>query len=352
MRHWIVLLLLACTALAGCTEGNDSDSLSGEPDDAPVDDAPEAPAPPENLAPIARILVNGAEVTDALEVEGSTEFAFDGSTSTDPEGAPLSYDWAVDGVAAGDAASFVRTLAVGDHIISLTVTDAEGLEDAARVDIRVMAPPPPPPPIVYLFDDAENPLAWHTTNSPYVSTYPIPSGVPDHLTAEAAPHLNEWHTTTSQAASGDASWTMVREAPSPVPEGTWQGYADMEILNMTSPAVLVSGASAELSFRAGGDSEPVDGEGLLIRVSIDAGKTWETLDQINGPVDLWTTYRYDVSHVVGETVLLQFQFISDLSCSQTTPIPQGEPAEFPLCGGEGGNYLGYYVDEILFKERG
>ncbi|RIQ12963.1 DUF1349 domain-containing protein [Jiangella rhizosphaerae] len=83
-------------------------------------------------APVARIDASATSGPLPLEV------AFDGTASIDPEGGPITYAWDFDGDGTVDStepeASYTYTTA-GDYTVALTVTDADGLQDIANVEI-------------------------------------------------------------------------------------------------------------------------------------------------------------------------------------------------------------------------
>ncbi|SDT39587.1 Protein of unknown function [Jiangella sp. DSM 45060] len=83
-------------------------------------------------APVARISASATSGPLPLEV------SFDGSASIDPEGGPITYAWDFDGDGSTDStepeASYTYTTA-GDYTVALTVTDADGLQDIANVEV-------------------------------------------------------------------------------------------------------------------------------------------------------------------------------------------------------------------------
>ena len=93
----------------------------------------------DNNAPTARITATPATGVAPLTV------AFDGTTSSDPEGQALTYAWDLDGDGAYDdstaaAPSFTYTSA-GTITVRLRVTDPGGLQGTTSATITVGAPP-------------------------------------------------------------------------------------------------------------------------------------------------------------------------------------------------------------------
>jgi glucose/arabinose dehydrogenase len=93
----------------------------------------------DNNAPTARITATPASGVAPLTV------AFSGTTSSDPEGQPLSYAWDLDGDGAYDdstaaAPSFTYTSA-GTITVRLRVSDPGGLQGTSSATITVGAPP-------------------------------------------------------------------------------------------------------------------------------------------------------------------------------------------------------------------
>ena len=92
-----------------------------------------------NRAPVARISAGPLAGPVPLEV------TFDGSASSDPEGTPLSYAWDFDGDGTVDSTEPEATHTYtdpGDYNVALTVTDADGLQDVANVEVHAGNTPP------------------------------------------------------------------------------------------------------------------------------------------------------------------------------------------------------------------
>lgn len=109
---------------------------SGE-DTVTVTVGPEANAPPVAAAgadPQVPVPHDGNPATSTVSV------TLNGSGSTDPDGDALTYQWRnTSGALVGNAATLVRTLAVGSHTFTLIVTDPYGASDSDEVVATVTA---------------------------------------------------------------------------------------------------------------------------------------------------------------------------------------------------------------------
>jgi hypothetical protein len=99
------------------------------------------------------ILVNGLPTADAggpYSGRPGQSVTLDGSGSSDPEGALVSYTWHVDGSRVYSGADATHDLsldgyAAGNHSVMLNVTDAEGATDSDTATLSVSPPPTPTP---------------------------------------------------------------------------------------------------------------------------------------------------------------------------------------------------------------
>jgi serine protease len=91
-----------------------------------VNDPPAADAGPDKTA------------NDA-DGNGLETLTLDGSGSFDPDGTIVSYEWKEGGVVLGDSASLTQEFGVGEHGVTLTVTDDEGAVGADTVTVTVLA---------------------------------------------------------------------------------------------------------------------------------------------------------------------------------------------------------------------
>jgi PKD repeat protein len=89
-----------------------------------------------------------AAAASATPTSGSAPLAvsFDGSGSSDPDGDPLTYDWDFgDGSpAAGDVAVTHAFAELGDHAVTLRVSDPAGASSSQTVHVTVQSAPGPP----------------------------------------------------------------------------------------------------------------------------------------------------------------------------------------------------------------
>jgi len=92
-----------------------------------------------NQAPIAE---SGADqsVTD-IDNSGSETINLNGSGSNDVDGSIVSYQWTSDtGVSIADGVTTSADFAVGEHVVTLTVTDNEGLTATDTMVVNVLTP--------------------------------------------------------------------------------------------------------------------------------------------------------------------------------------------------------------------
>ncbi|WP_419175289.1 S8 family serine peptidase [Desulfosediminicola sp.] len=108
-------------------------------DDVSVIGQPAAPLP--SLPPTADA-GTGDTLSDA-DGDSFELYTLDGSASMDPEGFPLSYLWTEDQRVLGTAEVFTGSFSIGEHSITLTVTDNEGMSATDEVTVTVVANQPP-----------------------------------------------------------------------------------------------------------------------------------------------------------------------------------------------------------------
>jgi hypothetical protein len=93
---------------------------------------------PASGVPIANA-GNDQTITD-VDGDGFATVAFNGSGSRDPEGGSLSFSWQIGGKVVSTAASPTLTLAEGEHLVRLIVTDPTGKQDSDAVVVHIIAP--------------------------------------------------------------------------------------------------------------------------------------------------------------------------------------------------------------------
>jgi hypothetical protein len=108
-----------------------------------TDEVQVAILPPEHRPPRADAGLNRT-VTD-VDGSGDEAVTLDGSPSFDPDGSIVAYAWTEGGTPLASGATPTVTLAVGVHVLTLTVTDDDGLTDSDQVQITVAPPGNLPP---------------------------------------------------------------------------------------------------------------------------------------------------------------------------------------------------------------
>jgi PKD repeat protein len=99
-----------------------------------------------------QIVIAAANIPPTAAISGpgnGTEgvaVTFDGSGSTDSDGAIVSYSWNFGDNSAGSGAIVDHTFAAGSYTVTLTVTDNDGAVDQAIFDINVVPATSPQPP--------------------------------------------------------------------------------------------------------------------------------------------------------------------------------------------------------------
>jgi hypothetical protein len=94
---------------------------------------------PVNLPPIANA---GADQTVTADASGTVNVALNGSASSDPDGTIQSYQWNEGSIVVATGATPAVPLPVGEHTLTLRVTDDGGATDSDTVLITILAAPP------------------------------------------------------------------------------------------------------------------------------------------------------------------------------------------------------------------
>ena len=127
------------TDSGGPVAGGTAGGLTASPVGGPVSNSvavtvvlhPLAGEPPGGLPPVASFTASCTNAT----------CAFDGSGSTDPEGAIVGWAWQFGDGTTGSGATTARTYgASGSYVVQLTVTDADGLTSTASQSVTVEVP--------------------------------------------------------------------------------------------------------------------------------------------------------------------------------------------------------------------
>ena len=93
-----------------------------------------------NVAPVADA---GEDQTVECDDHDETDVTLDGSGSFDDNNDPLTYSWSVDGNEIATGANPTVSFDLGVHVVTLTVTDPDGLSDSDNVTITVEDTTPP-----------------------------------------------------------------------------------------------------------------------------------------------------------------------------------------------------------------
>ncbi len=100
---------------------------------------------------------------------GDEDMTLDGSSSYDPDGSIISYEWKEDGALIGTGVQISSIFGVGTHTITLTVTDDKG---ASSTDNVTMTISPNQPPIAQAGPDKASPLGTAVNFDGSASTDP------------------------------------------------------------------------------------------------------------------------------------------------------------------------------------
>lgn len=117
-------------------------------------------APSINKPPIVVIAPLPASIP-ATDADG-VQMQFNGSASTDPENDSLTYGWKVDEQEVGNSAVIDFKLAIGAHVVTLTVSDGRGGVGTATANVEVLPLPPPPPPALTITSVSPSRIARDT----------------------------------------------------------------------------------------------------------------------------------------------------------------------------------------------
>ncbi|MBL8146525.1 MAG: tandem-95 repeat protein [Anaerolineae bacterium] len=126
---------------------------------------PEPPPPPPNVPPTAS--AGPDQTVEDTDNSGSESVTLDGSLSSDSDGTIVSYSWSENGTEIATGVSPAVDLAIGTHVITLTVTDDRGSTATASAIVTITYEAPPPP-VLFAVDD------FYTTTNDYGRYQPAP----------------------------------------------------------------------------------------------------------------------------------------------------------------------------------
>jgi PKD repeat protein len=89
----------------------------------------------QDYSPIS--IAGADQILSDSDNDGYEEILLDGSGSYDPDGHIVSYEWKLGETVISSSVSFTQNFDVGNHIVSLTVTDNDSLTDTDYISITV-----------------------------------------------------------------------------------------------------------------------------------------------------------------------------------------------------------------------
>jgi uncharacterized repeat protein (TIGR02543 family) len=221
-------------------------------------------------------------VTDSDD-NGSEQVTLDGSGSSDSDGTIINYTWSENGnqIATGNTPTV--TLPIGEHTITLTVTDNDDLTDTDTVDITVEGPDEMPPQILSV--NASETAVVINFSEPLVATsaeltnnYSINNGI--SITAAS---LDTDTVTLTTSAHAEGSYTL-----------TVANVQDTSGNPMTSTTIGYEyhyGLVAHWKFDDGSGNTAADSSGNGNTGTLRNGPIWTT-GKINGALSFDGTNQY------------------------------------------------------------
>ncbi len=203
--------------------------------------------------------------------------AFDGSASSDPDGAVVSYHWDFgDGSAGTGATASHAYVSAGSYTVTLTVTDNDGATGQDTSTVAVTEPPAEVTVFMDSFEVSEWNGLWTEDNQ------------------------NDWFRSSQRATDGSRSAEV---------DGSASNAA------LTSTAINLQGrTNARITFDWLIESGLDSGEYLDFRVSTDGGTTWTQKAILRGNVDpegAWHTVTVELNDITQ----LRLQFRGKISSS-------------------------------------
>jgi hypothetical protein len=110
---------------------------------APTEPPTQTPEPSPTGIPNATPIADAGSDQTLADTDGSGDetVTLDGSASLDPDGGELTYSWRIGEIEIGQGAGLTVALAVGTHLVELTVTDPLGATATDEVVITIESPP-------------------------------------------------------------------------------------------------------------------------------------------------------------------------------------------------------------------
>lgn len=229
-----------------------------------------------------------------------------------------------DGVPAKFNLTFTQ---VGNYTVSAVVGEGGYMSNVTEIQITVLSnlTGPGAPGGAIFFDGGEGDDKLWTIKSTVLAGTQDPSNGKPVTQNTPAPYASgeKWAIDAAKFQTGAKSW--------------WSQYPDNYETTMTSAAIAIPDGAHKLKFSVIGGAEANAVDGLFVKVGADAATLEEKL-YITDSVPAWSTKLVDLSAFAGKTVVIQFAFDSDPSCSSTTPLPAG-------CG-PGADGGGFWLDDI------
>jgi hypothetical protein len=130
---------------------------------------------------------------------------------------------------------------------------------------------------------------------------PSPSGAPSWLVVERDPHFNHL---LDEGVMWCGSYSDLVTPP-----GYGNNWDDVLMKEFQ-----LSEGSVELSYSIQYDTE-YDYDFIYVQISDDSGDSWETLESLSGTSSGYESYAHDITAYAGNSVLVRFNFISDVGVS-------------------------------------
>jgi hypothetical protein len=187
-----------------------------------------------NVAPIAR-----AGSNQVHECSGeSTLVHLDGSSSSDPDGDPLAFEWSFQGQPFSTNAITSVPLPQGLHTVTLVVTDSGGLTSTSTVQVAIV--------------DRAAPAIANLAADPAVLWPPNHRMIPVAISAEVldicdpAPHLEIVGVTSSEPSSPAGDW----EITGPLTLNLRAARQGQNVGRIYTVAVAATDSSSNITLRA------------------------------------------------------------------------------------------------------